>query len=448
MPFRALHSHFRQRAALSTFGRACDRVRQAPTGALGLQRKKMRWRASAPDFCSVLTHPLTHARPLCLWVVRCTDSLNSADRPRPQSPASMSASGPSTAATQAGGTAAVSAAADSAAAVGFKRTLVPIADERRVQPRLGHDEHDAAAAPAPTPSSSSSSSASSAVQSTPSCPAVRLYRHALESILAFSNRKTLAAALSVSREWLAAVGSMRALALKVTSLRPPAEPIASAAIGRHMSELDVSSLWRISPDALDSLTRLMPRLRCLRCVNPLLPTGANSNLHFPAGLRELHLTATNANYFTPPARRTRPEEDDSNCAASLNVAIAAAGRLMQLESLFLSVCRRRIDLLTFGPLAALPLLRHLDVFVYGEADPEIDDTDLDDLTDAHVGELRALPRLHSLDVNPITTSLLRRLLAQPHELLWKQISRPRPLTDADAALLPRLPSLTTLGLNP
>ena len=88
-----------------------------------------------------------------------------------------------------------------------------------------------------------------------------------------------------------------------------------------------------------------------------------------------------------------------------------------------------------SPLAALPLLRRLSIVM----EPGTE------LTDAQVAELRALPRLETLHVSATSTSLLRRLLARPHDLQWQQISLPQPLRQNDAALLPQLPSLTALS---
>jgi hypothetical protein len=60
-----------------------------------------------------------------------------------------------------------------------------------------------------------------------------------------------------------------------------------------------------------------------------------------------------------------------------------------------------------------------------------------------VDELRALPRLQEVDVS-VTLPLLRRLLRQPHQLQWKQLSLDGIFDDAAAALLPQLPSLTKI----
>ena len=239
-----------------------------------------------------------------------------------------------------------------------------------MQPRLGHDEPDAAAAPAPTTSSSSSSSASSAVQSTPSLPTVRLYRHALECILAFSDANTLAAGLRVAKEWLAAVGSMGALALKAECRSFPHESVAASPMTRHVRDL-VASIprQRVSGEAVGSVARLMPHLRRLQCAFPLLPVDVP--LLFPLGLRELELSAL----------------DHIFSAAEINAAIEGAGRLEPLESLELRGTGWETS---FEPLAALPLLRCLSIDSMAETV----------LTEAQIEQLRALPRLRRLDIVP------------------------------------------------
>jgi hypothetical protein len=174
----------------------------------------------------------------------------------------------------------------------------------------------------------------------------------------------------------------------------------------------------MSADAVDRLARLMPHLRRLDCSFPQ-PLGT-APVPFPPALRALQLATFNS----------------STSVADINAAIAGAGRLEQLEILELRV-KLMDPLISFAPLAAMPLLRAFSID--GAADA--------DFTDAQVDELRALPRLKSLNMAPISTSALLRLLAQPHDLQWQQISLPSVLIDDDAALLPQLPSLTTLHIS-
>ena len=91
--------------------------------------------------------------------------------------------------------------------------------------------------------------------------------------------------------------------------------------------------------------------------------------------------------------------------------------------------------LSFAPLALLPRLLRLKI-VRPAGGVE--------LSDAQVAELRTLPQLQELHVQPMSNSLLCRLLAQPHNLQWQQILLPEPLDDEAAALLPQLPSLTVI----
>jgi hypothetical protein len=294
----------------------------------------------------------------------------------------------------------------------------PSSDKQCVHlPCHGHGEHGAADQPAPTSTSSSGSTSS---ESTRPVPVARLYRHALESILAFSDAKTLMAALRVSKEWLAAVGSMRALALRVECITAPVESVTAPVMARHVADLRLCAEERTAADGLGCFARLMPHLRRLECWVPEGPLGAA--LRFPAGLRELSLRAIGS----------------QTSAAHINAAIDAASWLVRLELLSFQ-CERMDSLISFAPLAALPLLRHVAVVAHCDR--------VAGLTDEQADELRALPRLQSLDVNPISTALLRRLLAQPHELQWQHLPLPWPLTDDDAALLPQLPSLTALSFS-
>jgi len=90
---------------------------------------------------------------------------------------------------------------------------------------------------------------------------------------------------------------------------------------------------------------------------------------------------------------------------------------------------------SFAPLAALPLLSQLKIGQPKRGRGEFSDVQID--------QLRALPRLRNVRVE-MTTPLMRRLLRQPHDLQWQQISLPGLLDDDAAALLPQLPSLTQI----
>jgi len=279
---------------------------------------------------------------------------------------------------------------------------------RRVQPRHFHF--------GPNPAASPASDDATAAEADRLPPAARLYRHALESIFAFLNQRELVKALQVSKGWLAAVELMASLELTVEQTSAPLRVMAQSAMGCHVAVL---GKWgrhvSVTADSLFIGARHMAQLRELSC--------------------ELHLTPSEGPLTFPPALQTLSlHVHGTPAAADICAAIRAIGRLSLLESL--SVHLQSFDgQLSFGPLASMPLLRHLAIFqMRGGVE----------LSDAQVDQLRALPLLQRLDVQPMPTSLLRRLLEQPHNLQWQEITLPDPLDDEAAALLPQLPSLTAL----
>jgi hypothetical protein len=246
-----------------------------------------------------------------------------------------------------------------------------------------------------------------------------LHRHALESVFAFLNQGELAVALQVSRGWLAAAQSMASLQLEVGPPSASVSVVAASAMGRHVAVLG-HDYERVSldTDALSVVARLMPHLRGLFCV--LGPPPPGEPLSFPASLRELEI-----------------DQRGPVSAAELNDTLTAVGRLSRLESLLIMLPARTDPQISFAPLAALPQLRILRI--YWSADGS--------LSDAHLDELRAMPRLHRLTVSKMNPETLRRLLRQPHDLQWKDISLPKLLDDDTAALLPQLPSLTKIDVT-
>jgi len=142
----------------------------------------------------------------------------------------------------------------------------------------------------------------------------------------------------------------------------------------------------------------------------------------------------------PPALQTlnlkvaRPFAGEQLAGEQISDAIWDICGLSQLTTLILEL--PFIDgQLSFAPLALMPRLRHLKI---------VQPAGGVELSDAQVAELRALPQLQELYVQPMSNSLLCRLLAQPHDLQWQEIALPDPLDDEAAALLPQLPSLTAI----
>ena len=303
------------------------------------------------------------------------------------------------------------AAAAAAAAVtsGSKRSLPGAAEdsERRVQPRHFHF------GPNPAAASSASVDAAAAEADRPP-PAARLYRHALESIFSFLTHRELAVALQVSRSWLAAAESMASLQLRMGHPLVPLRVVARSAVGRHVTHIgSASARMPLTADALFIVAHHMAHLRELNCEVNVTPS--EGPLAFPPGLQTLRLQVTGDSAAT----------------------IRTISRLPLLESLTLFLPYID-DQLSFTQLASLPQLRDLSVCL-------TDDNDVTEFSDAQVAELRTMPLLRRLDVKPMPNSLLRRLLAQPHELQWQDIELPSRLDDDAAALLPQLPSLTKLN---
>jgi hypothetical protein len=233
-------------------------------------------------------------------------------------------------------------------------------------------------------------------------------------------------ALRVCRSWLAAAKSMASLGFAVANPSAPLDVVARSAMGRHIARLRFASphpplTWH----CLALLARHMPQLRELHCEMKLAPMApVHVRLAFPPGLLQLDLQLLHSPI--------------SSSMADVNRVVKAVGRLSLLQSL---VLRLPIldDRLSFAPLASMPQLRDLDIHLPLGAP---------DLSDAQVDQLRSMPNLRRLWVMSMTTPLLRRLLAQPHQLQWQSMTLPSPLDDEAAALLPQLLSLTALSAWP
>jgi hypothetical protein len=255
---------------------------------------------------------------------------------------------------------------------------------------------------------------SSSDHSTTPPPIALLHRHALESVFAFLSLRELTFALSVSRDWTAAVRSMGRMELKIRRPVSPLVQLAQSTMSRHVGRI---KLLDLTDSTLAVLATRMAHLRELHCTLALPPS--DEPLAFPAALRRLNID------FVVLAGAIR-----------FNAATAAIGRLPLLEELTI-----RLDELdpqfSFAPLAALPLLGRLEII------RPRDGAELA-LSDAQVDQLRALPQLREVKM-PMTTALLRRLLRQPHQLRWHQISLPVALDDEAAALLLQLPLRTSIN---
>jgi hypothetical protein len=115
-----------------------------------------------------------------------------------------------------------------------------------------------------------------------------------------------------------------------------------------------------------------------------------------------------------------------------NEWMSALAGLPQLTCLYVSATQR--DWISLAPLKSCTTLKKLF----------IDSTYcMRDMEDEHVADIRTLGWLHTMHIEQLhnNTNNMRRVLAQPHTLEWKQIGF---ICDDLVPLLPLLPSLTTL----
>jgi len=194
--------------------------------------------------------------------------------------------------------------------------------------------------------------------------------------------------------------------------------MAASSLGHH-----VSTLWfeddavTNHPVTLHLVSQRLPQLRELDLTLRL--TGAP--LAFPAKLVKLTLSLER-------------EDDSAHSFASLfNGAMTAVARLDQLEDLSLTVPDGQWTAgCSLAPLVRLLSLRAL-FFEFESILP---------LSDAQVGELRALGQLETIKLEPLDAPLLIRLLGPPHALRWQGLGRLPIITDTIASLLARLPLQT------
>jgi hypothetical protein len=184
-------------------------------------------------------------------------------------------------------------------------------------------------------------------------------------------------------------------------------------LSRHVSGLFVCDGLKLSASQLALLATHLPQLHEMQCAVAL--PAPDEALILP-----LNLTKLNVDF------------GEHSSPSQLDAMMRALGQLSLLRDLVLrlheSLC------FSFQPLHALPLLNTLLVRSYR----------WEDLSNAQIDELRAMPHLHTMSLNP-EADLLRRLLRTPHSLQWKNVGDEFRLDDECAALLLLLPSLTKLG---
>jgi hypothetical protein len=255
---------------------------------------------------------------------------------------------------------------------------------------------------------------------TSSSPVTRLYRHALESIFAFCSLSELSTMLQVSKEWAAAVHSMRPLdAAHFDVLSLPR--VCASRLSRHVGSLRWSP-QSPSVDALSVLSLHLPHLHTLHCWF----CDDWSSLVFPARLRRLDVLFASAIDF----------HDVLDGQLDIGPAIRAIAALPLLESFTLRA-EAEITRCCLSPLVAAPALNHLALVLYC--------TDALDST-VNIDALRNMPHLRSLEFEPSAAAFIR-MLQPPHTMPLETLCIGSPFTAEFGEAIVYLPSLTDLQFN-
>jgi hypothetical protein len=250
--------------------------------------------------------------------------------------------------------------------------------------------------------------------------AVRLHRHALESVFAFCSLEELAPLLRVSKEWTAAVQTMRPLGAVALS-KSPLQLICASRLSRHIGSLHCECLPSSSAEASQSLLS-SARLSHLHSLT-LTMTDTWSLLVLPTRLRHLHVRFLLSGYVAA-AQNLR----------DLDAAVAVIAALPMLESLTLYVAGASTCCLT--PLTNAPALHTLVL-------------DLHDgvfRSPRNIAALRNMPHLRSLAFQP-SSGVLTRLVEAPHQLKLETFCTAVPFADEDGDAIVQLPTLTTLSIR-
>jgi hypothetical protein len=258
-----------------------------------------------------------------------------------------------------------------------------------------------------------------AAAATFSPPVTRLYRHALESIFAFCSLSELVSVVRVSKNWAAAVQSMRPLGAAHFDVWSLARVCASR-LSRHVGSLRWSP-QSPSVDALSVLSLRLPHLHTLRCWF----CDDWSSLVFPARLRRLDVLFASAIDF----------HDVLDGQLDIGPAIRAIAALPLLESFTLKA-EAEITRCCLSPLVDAPALSHLALELY--CADALDST-------VNIEALRNMPHLRSLEFTPSTDTLARML--EPPQTMQLDTLCVNYFTAEHGAAIVHLPSLTDLQFN-
>ena len=301
-----------------------------------------------------------------------------------------------------------------------------VASRTRRQTRIrGRDEDGEEKQPAAPPSSHVS-------------PAMRLYRHALECILAMLELTDLIHILSVSRSWSAAVQSMAPIHASIqrrhwcenSAFRPlpPIESIVGSPLLRHLAAIQISQAGRdrgvswtsLNNASIGLLAEHAPNLTSLGCELRLMP---NEPLLFPARLTTLTL-----------------QLDDECTDAAINGVLTALAAHPSLSGLCLNLFSFNHE--NSAQLSLLAASRSLSDFTLTtlKGDPPM-------LSSAQISQIRSsLGHLHRFSVRYMSSDWLARLLQPPVTASWEDIGMIW-ADDRTGDLLLRLQTLTRLDLT-
>ena len=256
----------------------------------------------------------------------------------------------------------------------------------------------------------------------PSCshvsPAMRLYRHALESILGMLHLADLSRALCVSREWSAAVVSMAPIVGSIA--RAPAIPsLVVSPLLRHIAT--VSSWGNFAPlnnISLSHLAQHAPNLTSLLCTLRLTP---DEPLILPVKLTNLDLIL-----------------DGEHTDATINGMLTVVAALPSLSVLCLYLFSfRHGNNVELSLLAASRSLTDLTLANLDGDQPILSDSQVEQIRSS----LGHLHRVHAAR----ETDEIARLLKPPVTARWRDIGHV--MADArTGGLLRTLPTLTSVDL--
>ena len=294
---------------------------------------------------------------------------------------------------------------------------MPAHDQTRMQAQTNEDEEKQHAKPPPVHGS----------------PAIRLYRHALESILGMLTLTDLSCALAVCRSWSAAVRSMKPIdAMVERDLRrstrekppPPLPPMARLVCSpllRHLSAIHINACgWTpLDNESLCLLARHASSLAALWCMLTLTP---DELLILPAKLTSLQL-------------RIR----DGPTHAEINGVLSTLAALPSLSRLHLSHCAfENENGVDFRILSACPSLTQLELESFNGCSPYF--------SNAQVDQIRSsLGHLQRFSVCYMSSNDLARFLQPPVAVRWRDIGQVQ-ADERIGELLLQLQTLTKVDL--